>query len=357
MTQGPQPFAVRVQPFVEGTGSSEGEYMLTLCKLSSPVRVRAPDSEAMRPFNFFMSRSRARDGTEQLRLHMGYFSSLEQAQSWARTMRAKFPEANAERVPEKILNKRSMHAPGPAPAEPAVPPQNGAGTTAAQGDIPVLTDTQVLRVLETRRSTPVEPAQEEQVRGISLLGPDDTHTRRALKDAVQQGTSVSFAVQLLESASDINLASVPSLSIFRAYTLYKTMVTREGRATHSLRLGFFKDAISAKQVAYYVRSHFAAVGVVPVTEVESGRARSSVIDPTKLSDDFQRSVDEALQAPAPATTSSTTTVRALAPKRRSQSLEESLDMLAASEIWNDPDSHSETGVRHLKLEVQKKKSR
>ena len=331
--------------------------MLTLCKLSAPVRIRTPDSEAMRQFSFFMSRDRAQDGAERLRLHMGYFNSLMEAQKWAQTLRARFPEASPERVPEKILQKRNADAPTVAPAATAPRARSATSAGRAQPDVPVMTDTQVLRVLETRRATALEPAQEEQVRGISLVGPDDTHTRRALKDAVLQGAAVSFAVQILESSTDINLASVPALSIFRAYTLYKTAVTREGRTCHSLRLGFFKDAISAKQVAYYVRSHFTAVGVVPVTEAESAQAKSSPIDPAKLSDDFQRSVDEALQAPPPAATSTTTTVRALAaPKPPTKSLQDSLDMLAASEIWNDPDSLSETGVRHLKLEVQKKKS-
>src|ERR1044071_2279376 len=111
-----------------------------------------------------------------------------------------------------------------------------------------MTDTQVLRVLETRRAAPAEPAQEEQVRGISLVGPDDTHERRGLKNAVLQGGAVAVARQLFGSASDISLANVPALSIFRAYTLYKTTVTREKRSCHCLRLGFFKDAISAKQV-------------------------------------------------------------------------------------------------------------
>jgi hypothetical protein len=359
MTQRSQPYAVRVQPFIEGQAENEGEYMLTLCKLSAPVRVRTPDSEAMRQYSFFMSRSRAPDGTEQLRLHMGYFGSLADAQKWAHNLRARFPEASPERVPAKILQKRNADAPtiGAAPMTPSPP----------QADVPVMSDTQVLRVLETRRAAPVEPAQEEQVRGISLVGPEDTHERRALKDAGLQGASIAFAVQLFESAADINLANVPALSIFRQYTLYKTTVTREKRSCYCLRLGFFKDAISAKQVAYYVHSHFASVGVVPVTEAETKQAKSTPIDATKLSDDFQRSIDQALQAPAPAparapapvSTSTTSKLRTLAPssgKRSGKSLEETLDMLAASEIWNDPDSLSETGVRHLKLEVQKRKS-
>ena len=56
------------------------QYMLTLCELSAPTRIRTPDSEQMRQFKFFMSRSRNGNGTEQLRLHMGYFGSLAEAE-------------------------------------------------------------------------------------------------------------------------------------------------------------------------------------------------------------------------------------------------------------------------------------
>lgn len=321
------------------------QYMLTLCELSAPARIRTPDSEAMRRFKFFMSRSRDGSGKEHLHLHMGYFASLAEARDWAETMRARFPLAKPEPVPLRILRQRAPEPP-PAPAPVA--------------DVPVMTDTQVLRVLETRRFTPEEVEQENDVRGISLVGPDDTHSRRALKEAVAQGAPVLFAVQMLESAADISLANVPSLSIFRAYTLYKTTITREKRPLHSLRLGFFKDAISAKQVAYYVRSHFAEVAVVPVTESERQHAAASPIEATKLSDSFQRSLDHALETARPPVSAPSTPVATRPtpppPKRSPDSLEQTLELLAASEMWNDPDSHAETGVRHLKLEVQKKKS-
>ena len=148
------------------------QYMLTLCELSAPTRIRTPDSEQMRQFKFFMSRSRNGNGTEQLRLHMGYFGSLAEAEQWAHTMRARFPAAKAEPVPLKILQQRT--------SEPRLP-------IAPVADVPVMTDTQVLRVLEARRFTPVEETKENDVRGISLVGPDDTQSRRVLKDAVVHG--------------------------------------------------------------------------------------------------------------------------------------------------------------------------
>ena len=65
---------------------------------------------------------------------------------------------------------------------------------------------------------------------------------------------------------------MPPLAIFNAYTLYTTEANREGRTWYGLRLGFFSDAVSAKQVAYYVRSDFKTVSVVPVTTIEKERA-------------------------------------------------------------------------------------
>ena len=141
---------------------------------------------------------------------------------------------------------------------------------------PALTDTQVLALLEkrgTNKQTPID-------RSIRMLKPDDTVTRRALTDAVQNNAPVSFAVQLQWAVQPVDLTKVPPLAIFNAYTLYTIDGSREGRKWYGLRLGFFSDANSAKQVAQYVRSEFASVAVVPVTSQELEHASS----PKRLSD-------------------------------------------------------------------------
>jgi len=79
-------------------------------------------------------------------------------------------------------------------------------------------------------------------------------------------------VQLQWSVQPIDVAKVPPLAIFGAYTLYTVEGSREGRRWYGLRLGFFSDAISAKQVAQYVRSEFNSVAVVPVSPQERSRA-------------------------------------------------------------------------------------
>ena len=264
-----------------------------------------------------------------------------------------------------------------------------------------LTDTQVLRFLETRREEDVPAQAQSPLRaddaaqsGISLLKPDDTGTRRALKEAVSHNEPVSFAVQLHWSVQPVELDKVPPLAIFSAYTLYSVEGSREGRKWYGLRLGFFNDAISAKQVAYYVRSEFTSVAVVPVSPQERGRAtddnqrfaglgaarkrRDNEDNEFKLIDDAPRAAPAAaspaaaasspaaaVSPPAPAAPQPAPTARAArkegakvaARERRTpQTLEETLEILGANELAIDgvnADSLNDTGVRHLRVEVQK----
>ncbi len=245
-----------------------------------------------------------------------------------------------------------------------------------------LSDTQVLKLLETRRADGSQEGNPQAESGaISLLKPDDTSTVRALKQAVVDNAPVWFAVQLQWSVQAIELAKVPPLAIFSAYTLYSVEGSRDGRKWYGLRLGFFSDAIAAKQVAYYVRSEFTSVAVVPVSPQERTRATDvetagpSVARPKKLRqepvDEFKLidSDDAAVVAPAVAAAvaakvpaprrapaAGKTGARVRARERRGpQSLEETLEILGAGELQmdGDDDALSESGVRHLRVEVQK----
>ena len=250
-------------------------------------------------------------------------------------------------------------------------------------DDPALSDTQVLRFLETRRDDTGDRPTVDAESGISLLKPDDTGTRRALKEAVVQNAPVSFAVQLQWSVQPVALDNVPPLAIFSAYTLYTVEGSRDGRRWYGLRLGFFSDAISAKQVAYYIRSEFASVAVVPVSPQERERAteddkktsslafpkktRQQPVDEFKLidSDDQPASpgiIPKPRPAPAPKAAapaggrrSGGGRVRARE-QRAPQTLEETLEILGASQLQIDNgrgESLNESGIRHLHVEVQK----
>ena len=283
-----------------------------------------------------------------------------------------------------------------APPLPRVAPAEGS----------TLSDTQVLKMLETRRPEGGEPPPADAAHGsIPLLKPDDTGTRRALKEAVVNNAPVSFAVQLQWSVQPAELDKVPPLAIFSAYTLYTVEGSRDGRKWYGLRLGFFTDAISAKQVAHYVRSEFASVAVVPVSPQEKRRAseqdtkaetlaapaaaRARSADEFKLMDDDTANIAVAAllrgrpKAPAkPGAKSSAKPVpkvavgravrQSAAPAkgrtrggagkvgarehRGPQTLEETLEILGASQLAIDDgtgETLNDSGVRHLRVEVQK----
>jgi hypothetical protein len=335
-----------------------GHFMLTLCPLAAPVSIRPPQSVQLKPFTFFVGRTRQPDGSARFYLHMGYFETLADAERCLGSVRRRYPDAFATLAPF-------------APLRPAHPDAhtllNGASQSTVSesgGLVPLdcesLTDTQVLKILETRRLCAIRDAVDESHCGeITLLGPDDTSTRQALKDAVIQGAAVSFAVQLHWSAQPIDLRRLPSLPLFKAHTLYATESRRKGRSRHFLRLGFFADPVSAKQVAVQVRSTFASAAVVPVVEEEITRAREAGTGASAIP--YLAVLQAEAEIGSGGTSESPMQSQSLrkTPPRVSRSAERARPMqpLSDSEMWTDPDSLSESGVRHLRVEMQDHSSR
>ena len=309
-----------------------GPFMLTLCRLVEPVSIRPPQSPHLRPFTFFTGPARQPDGSEELYLHMGFFDTLASAEKWARAVRGRHPEAIATAAPRAFWQ---------------VPDSNSSQ----------LTDTQVLDILETRcPAAPQNPHDERGSGQIELLRPDDTGTRLALKEAVAQGAAVSFAVQLHWSAGPIDPGSLPSPAIFKAHTLYAVESRRANRSCFFLRLGFFADPVSAKQVAFQVRSSFASAAVVPVLEEEITRARETCSDMSSIPCLLQQRPRQALESvgtPDQAVASKPESGRHRNASKGAETLEQTLAQLAERELWNDTDFLSDTGVRHLKVEVEK----
>jgi hypothetical protein len=231
-----------------------------------------------------------------------------------------------------------------------------------------LSDSQVLRVLEQRVArSPDAPGSvgvdaAEAAGAIELLSPQDTQSWREIRAQLERQAEVYFAVQLEWSVSEIDLARVPELAIFGAYTLYRIEGSRQGRKWYGLRLGFFKDAHSAKQVAFYVRSEFATVAVVPVGANERGNAQQYGAiklsfgeargrrDADSRSEEITLIEDRpALPEPKPAAAAPAApeakagSNAAAAPARRPgrprgmpKSLEETLEILGASQLTIDP---------------------
>ncbi|MBC8026223.1 MAG: hypothetical protein H7Y89_09550 [Steroidobacteraceae bacterium] len=280
-----------------------------------------------------------------------------------------------------------------------------------------LSDTQTIRLLE-RHNPYREGSQEASAdEAIRVIKPEDAQSMAAIKNAVTRNAPVLFAVQLDWSVAPFDMAKVPPLAIFNAYTLYTTEANREGRTWFGLRLGFFSDAVSAKQVAYYVRSDFKTVSVVPVTTIEKERAtdinaeRSGIhraanikggpaptpasMSQTNASGLFQLLEDDRpaqiLQdidgemsprffkptepaKPATAAAAPAADANKQAPKSRKpgpkgavrrdahaqvdeETLDQTLEILGAHTLEITNDASNDTGVRHLRVKVDKKGSK
>ncbi len=168
-----------------------------------------------------------------------------------------------------------------------------------------------------------------------------------------------YAVQLMWSVQPMDIAQVPQLAIFSAYTLYGAEGNRDGRRWYGLRLGFFTDAVSARQVAHYVRSEFSTVSVVPVTPRERERARRAAgqpvtsavppakaavpVTPPKAEFDFIEDKESAVPAAAkpgrtaPGKRAKLRTQSAVHGRSKSKvmTLEETLEILGAGELQMD----------------------
>lgn len=304
-----------------------GRFMIRLCHLELPMHIRQPESPHLKPYTFFVGRTLQADGSVALGLHMGYFATQEEAQRWVARVRGRYPNASAQRVPAEFLGAAAANIPVLRPTD--------------VGNGP-LSDTQVMNILETRGVGDPNGAQ------MPLVRPDDTTTRRVLKEAVAHGAPVSFAVQLQWSATPIDLARVQSHGLFKGRLLYVAASRREGRSSYFLRLGFFAEPIAAKQVALQLRSKFSTTAVVPVTEDERLRAREIRQEPAAMAE---------LPRPPVAKTVTSSRSKAVRNTRRAagraeETLDQTLETLAKREALADPDSISESGVRHLKVEVQ-----
>jgi len=344
---------------LDRTQAGTGHFMLTLCRLAAPVSIRPPQSPHLKPFTFFTSREPQPDGSEHLYLHMGYFETLADAERWVNAVRGRYPDASATIAPTASV--RPSNAEAPAPAHAGSPPGAAASGDRAPARDESLTDTQVMKILESRGTAGVADDVDQRNRDqIALLRPEDTSTRQALQEAVAQGAPVSFAVQLQWSAEPIDRRRVPALAIFKGHTLYAVESRREGRSRYFLRMGFFADPVSARQVAAQVRLNFAAAAVVPVDEQEVTRAREAGTGSSSIPCLVQQRTAPVVTANGGRPAASEAKPVSDTPRpvsRGPKTLMQTLKQLAEREMWSDPDSLSESGVRHLRVEVQERMSR
>jgi hypothetical protein len=339
------------------------------------------------------------------------------------TVSVTHPAPKAKPAPEPTVQMPALSFSPPPPAPVPAPAAHSATPSLSNvrqvlEELDDLSDTQTIRLLE--RHTPYrEGSKEASVdEAIRVIKPEDAASMAAIKNEVKRNAPVLFAVQLDWSVTPFDLAKVPPLAIFNAYTLYTTEANREGRTWYGLRLGFFSDAVSAKQVAYYVRSDFKTVSVVPVTTIEKERATDINADrsgihravnvkegpaPTpqsiaasnsgifKLLDDdtpaqieqdvdgeasprFFKPAPEKAEKPAPEKAAAKPAAPQPASRSRKppskggtrrdahaqvdeETLDQTLEILGAHTLEITNDSAGDTGVRHLRVKVDKKGSK
>jgi hypothetical protein len=183
---------------------------------------------------------------------------------------------NDVRAAIAALDDTSERAPLLRPIPELKPAASASGATEDSAD--PISDSGVLAVLERGTVAPAASATASTGLSVAMAPPAaqraGARASLASEDEAQPRAERPFyAVQLMWSVQPMDIAQVPQLAIFSAYTLYGAEGNRDGRRWYGLRLGFFTDAVSAKQVAHYVRSEFSTVSVVPVTARERERAK------------------------------------------------------------------------------------
>jgi hypothetical protein len=106
---------------------------------------------------------------------------------------------------------------------------------------------------------------------------DSTQTIRALTNEEMNDANQEkwWAIQLAVSEQPMNIDAMPHLDIFEAYRLYSVASAGSGKIVHSLRLGFFREAVSAEAVSGYLKTFFPTPSVLRISTAEQARFRDA----------------------------------------------------------------------------------
>jgi hypothetical protein len=133
--------------------------------------------------------------------------------------------------------------------------------TPAQAAVPVVA-----------KAEPARPAAKNSDDYVPIL--DTTMTIRTISISEMEDANQPkwFSVQLAVSEQPFNLDAMPRLDIFAAYRVYSVAINGDdGKLKHSLRLGFFKEEVSADAVAGYLKTFFPAPTITRVGVAEYDR--------------------------------------------------------------------------------------
>jgi hypothetical protein len=105
-------------------------------------------------------------------------------------------------------------------------------------------------------------------------------------------------VQLAVSEQPINLDTMPKLDIFAAYSLYCVALMEEGNIKHALRLGFFRENVSAEAVMGYLKAFFQTPNITQISAGEYERFAESKPKPKPAAEPENKVVNLTEKRPA-----------------------------------------------------------
>jgi hypothetical protein len=203
--------------------------------------------------------------------------SLEAEAAKPVTPAASAPTSSAQAKPAAAAKAAN---PNRLPVKPiATPAPKAPERTAKPGQTPLVTASRPAAPAPKPSTAAVAPPA-MRIAGASNVPPpelDSTQTIRALTSAEMEDAQQEkwFAVQLAVSDQPVNLDAMPRLDIFEAYRLYSVATAGSGKIVHSLRLGFFKEAVSAEAVMGYLQTFFGSPSVMRVSVAEHARFKDA----------------------------------------------------------------------------------
>jgi hypothetical protein len=172
-------------------------------------------------------------------------------------------------VTQTATHASASQSPGTQSKTPSAPAQPG--TQVSRVMAPTI-ETSTTDDLLRARSLAKQSVQWRQDNGeIPTL--DTTQTIRTLtKNELENSNGPKwFTVQLAISDHPANLDTMPKLDIFDAYSLYSVAVMEGTGIRHALRLGFFREEVSAMAVTGYLKTFFNDPIITRIPDAEHDR--------------------------------------------------------------------------------------
>lgn len=191
-------------------------------------------------------------------------------------------ETQSLRIPAAAPSTPSLKTPAVADKAPVKPaaPARAAAPTSAVAKVPIRkapTPTPAASISARSSARATNHAKPPVNLDQPLPELDSTQTIRALTSAELNDDAQEkwFAIQLVMSEQPVNLDAMPHLDIFEAYRLYSVANAGSGKIMHSLRIGFFREEVSAAAVSGYLKTFFPSPSVLRISTAEQLRFKDA----------------------------------------------------------------------------------